>query len=425
MGLRKLATNSARLLRGTALSALLNVIAVTLAAKSLDTASFGAYALLTGYATFVSNLADPITWQALIKFGSDVSRDIGKHAEYVRLSIFLDVAAMLLASAAILTIGPWAFDIFGISHEYLHVLWMLAVLTLFRAQGTLIGLLRLNDNFAALSWHRPIASVVLLFEFGALSVGRHPVEQYVLAFVVSEITAAVYIAAAAYRHFPHLSSTKWLSPRIGLSREELGAFGRFLLLTKGTATLNVLPISADILVVGSVLGEVGAGLYRVVRLFAQVPAIIQAPIYQAIYPQIAALIAKDDVRAVRRLAALTSLGVSSIYLLYLLAFMVLGKTIVTSFYGETYVALWSTAVVLLAGFVVAGLALPLSPIALSVGRPDILLRTSLVSVGLYFGLAVVLMKSLGLVGIGFANIIFYVVHACLLLFQVRSLVLKS
>ncbi len=425
--LKKLISNSIILFGANGFAALLNALAMVLAAKSLGPAGLGALALITGYVYLIQGFANLESWQALIKYGAEARQHTNDErlAAYFRLSFVLEVACLSLGAVVAILLAPLATTWIGLDQIYLPLISLFSISMLLQAQGAFVGILRLFGDFKVISLGRPMAATVLFTGFALLSLGDHGLEAFVLVTILSEACAAVYGICASFGYVRQIRSSRWFTMDFSPIRGDVGPYTRFLLIGRLSGSLTMIPKTGDVLLVGAILGNAAAGLYRVVRLFAQLPAMIQTPLYQAVYPQIARLAAAGDLSAVRRLArnsALLSGGVASAYWL---AYVALGYPFIEALFGSDFSPSWPAGIPYLLGSVVAGLTLPLTPIALAFGRPGISLWATLISVPLFLVLATLLLKDHGLIGIGFAYLAFFIAHSTVMLYLTKPLFTKA
>jgi PST family polysaccharide transporter len=118
-----------------------------------------------------------------------------------------------------------------------------------------------------------------------------------VAFVVATLLGLALWAGMAMMRLREAGATPWWTSRTTDLGEERRSVVRFLLATDGTASLSTVVREVDVLVVGSVVGTAGAGVYRLALSSVAPIGAIVAALQSALYPRLAA--SADALRHIR------------------------------------------------------------------------------------------------------------------------------
>ena len=164
-------------------------------------------------------------------------------------------------------------------------------------QGSLLGLQRqglLNAVKAGMATLAAVVSVAVLWG----------VQRSVTLFFASQIVVAVLhvgvIAALLWRSLPHSAARPAVRPPL-LVRVQGFAAGM-----SGIAVLSVVLTQSDKLILSKLLTLDQFGFYTLAGVLGNALAIVNAPIFNALFPRFTALVAANDARAVAPLFRLAS-----------------------------------------------------------------------------------------------------------------------
>lgn len=398
-----LLSNSAKILGGRVTTALLNIIAVTVAARFLSASDFGILALTSNLIFFVVELAALNSWQALIAFGSAKLSDPGVIGRFVKLSATFDLVAHIL----VLVIGLIALysglSIFDVPDEIRDHLWLVFLpLVAHAVDDTAKGILRLYNKFALIAFASAINAAFVVVGTLVCAVLDLELKHFII----------VYCLAPCIPAFMILVSSLIVASRNGifarLPKNELAdplpvwRFLRYLIFTNLNSNLSLVSRRADLFIVGALGGAAAAGVFRIVKLVASIPQLAQGPLFMAVFPQFGRLVASREKRKILRLSLQISLMVGAATVAYLVVFAGFGAFALETFYGSEFVAAFWPSIWYLLGLVVVVFGLAPKPVILSYERADLALYSNLAATILFVITLVVLYPILGLVAGGVA-----------------------
>lgn len=372
-----LVKNGTKIFSGRVLTALLNVVAVTLAARALSPENFGVLAIVGNLIIMITELAALNSWQALIAFGSGALDKPGLLGRYVRLCAVFDILAhLLLAVVAIIAIHMGS-SLFDIPEDVQSISVFFVLPLLFHAvDDTAKGLLRMFDKFALIAFSTVINAALIVvgsliciyYDLGLIG--------FVIVYIASPCVPALVVLASALR----LASQKRI---FSASEKEpdpeplpVWQFFKFLIATNLNTTVLLVVRRVDLFIIGALGGNAAAGVFRIVKLIASVPQLAQGPLFMAVFPQFGRLVSSGARNKVRRLSRQVTFIVGGASLAYLIGFGLFGEYAIDEVYGIDFAGAFHPTLWYLAGLVVIAGGLTLHPILLSYKRADLALYTN-------------------------------------------------
>jgi O-antigen/teichoic acid export membrane protein len=262
--LARVIENAVWLLGGKAVGAILSLIYIGMATRSLGPELFGQFVLILGTGQAVSAIVTFSTWQVVVNYGMPHLHSGNREAlgRVLAFCIALDFGAALagcvIAAVGVLLMAPLMGWDATLSRDAL--LFCFVVLLSFRS--TAIGILRLHDRFGLAAAADSVTPIVRLV--GALVVVlafRPSVSGFLVAWAVAELlTAAAHWVLALREARGALDPAHWRGI-VSAGRDNPGLW-HFAAITNMGTTLNALGKQFSVLLVGLVAGPAAAGGYR-------------------------------------------------------------------------------------------------------------------------------------------------------------------
>ena len=348
-GVRAAGRNLGWLMATRGVVAVLSLVYLGIATRTLGVADFGRFALITGAAQAIATIVGFQTWQIVVRYGVDHvnSGDEAALGRLLRLCILLDAASALggaLLSAAILLM--WG-DQFGITRDLMVATIGFVFIELVTIRSSPVGMLRLRDKFS-LAALADSTTPVMRFA-GAL--GAALLMPSVTGFLIGWAIAEVATSGAYWL-------TVWRTGDLGLVfrggahgrrvfRENPGLF-RFMLSTNASSTLGLSTKQAPLLLVGGYVGPAGAGAFRLAFQIAQALTKLSQLLSRAAFPEIVRAVRAPEGRNIGRMMSRVFLASAAAALVILGLITALGHPLLqlvggSDFrYGRT-VMLWLAA----------------------------------------------------------------------------------
>ncbi|MBO6609004.1 lipopolysaccharide biosynthesis protein [Altererythrobacter sp.] len=337
--MKRLWQNIGWLLGGRGFNAVMSLVYLALATRTLGLEGFGYFAIIIALGQAVTGLANFQTWQFVVRWGANGDGP----ADATGFAIALDMLSVLMGTIAAAVL-VWTAQLWlPLPDELLWLTFGYCVVSLLSIRTTPTGLLRLRFKFAKATGAEAVqpairaAGAILAFFFMPTVTG------FVLAWAAAEIAVALalWIIAAS-------------EEKIDLSRVSLRRIPaahpdawRFVWSTNMSGTLTIAGKQVMILMVGSLGGEALAGGFRVASQLGQALVVLAQTISKAIYPEL--VHAKDEALLMaRRMANIALIGGVMAVLVALFA----GRWGLTTVAGTEFAGFyWAMVILAIAGAV--------------------------------------------------------------------------
>ncbi|OWK29568.1 lipopolysaccharide biosynthesis protein [Sphingomonas mucosissima] len=401
---RRALRNVGWLLTGKGVGAVLSIVYLALATRSLGVQGFGTFTLILSTAQAVAALVGFQTWQIVVRFGMAHRENgaAGALSRLIRFCLALDIggalvgiaiagAALWLMQAHFAWPGSLAWQAFGFS-----------VILLLSVRSTAVGILRLHDRFAVgaaadsvTSIARFVGALVAVWQ-GATLTG------FLIAWAAAEVLTALGYWISAARIAPLA---------IGRSREpatvatENPGIWHFAFVTNVNSTLNAASRQFAVVLVGLLTGAAAAGNYRLAYQLSQSLVRLADLFARGVFPEVTRAHAGQrhgELRKLVRQSAKLAMGVG---LATCLLVPLLGKSALHLIAGEAYLGAYPVLVLLGLAAGLDIMAVGFEPVLLGTGHAGQALRIRMLSAAVLFALVFLLMPSFGVIGAGAASLL--------------------
>lgn len=309
--MKRVFANMGWLLGGRGFNAVLSLVYLAIAARTLGTEGFGHFALIIALGQAVTGLASFQTWQFIVRWGADPDKpgvDIARAREATGFAVALDGVSMVagtLASAVLVLTAPLWLDV---PPELMWLTFGYCVISLLAIRTTPTGMLRLHSEYGKATWAEAVQPVIRAGG-AVLALWLMPnVTGFIIAFAASEIATAIALWVVAVKVQP--VSLASVSLRAIPARHKDA--WKFVLSTNMSGSLAVAGKQVMILLVGTFGGAYLAGGFRIANQLGQALIALAQTISKAILPE---LVQSRDgaVEIARRMANIAALaGVTAV-----------------------------------------------------------------------------------------------------------------
>jgi len=309
--MKQVFANMGWLLGGRGFNAVLSLVYLAIAARTLGTEGFGHFALIIALGQAITGFSSFQTWQFIVRWGADPDNpgvDLQRAREATGFAVALDgvsVAVGTLASAVLVLTAPLWLDV---PPALMWLTFGYCVISLLTIRTTPTGMLRLHSEYGKATWAEAVQPVIRA-SGAVLAWWLMPdVTGFILAFALSEVGTAIalWIVAARVQPVP-LSS---ISLRAIPARHKDA--WRFVLSTNMSGSLAVAGKQVMILLVGTFGGAYLAGGFRIANQLGVALIALAQTISKAILPE---LVQSRDgaVEIARRMANIAAIaGVTAV-----------------------------------------------------------------------------------------------------------------
>lgn len=383
--MKRLFTNMGWLLGGRGINAVLSLVYLALAARTLGLEGFGQFGAIVALGMMVTGIANFQTWQFIVRWGANgggenpvpspsATRDATGFA--IALDLLSVVMGVVLAAAAV-----WSAPLVNlpIPEELLPLAFGYCVISLLSIRTTPLGLLRLRFKYATATAAEAVQPIVRAAGAVLAWLYMPTVAGFILAYAVSElaVAAALWIAAARNERID-LSAISF--SRIPQAHKDAW---RFVWSTNMSGSLTVSGKQITILLVGIFGGAALLGGFRMASQLGQALVALAQTISKAILPEL--VHAKEDALVIARRMANVALIGGVIAVLVAIVFGRLGLDLIggEEFRGRGFY--WAMVILSIAGAVEL-VGASLESLLVSAGRAGTAFVVRAVPTVLAFGL---------------------------------------
>ena len=335
--MRRLIQNIGWLLSGRAVNAVLSLVYLALATRTLGLDGFGYFALIVALGQTVTGLANFQTWQFVVRWGA-TSDGPGEATGFAIALDFLSVIlGTIMAAALVWSAQHWL----PLPDELLWVAFWFCVVSLLAMRSTPTGLLRLRFQFGRATAAEAVQPIVRAIGAVIAAIYMPTVVGFIIAWAAAEVAVAVALwVAAAWHERVDLS-------QISLRRipRDFPDAWRFVWATNMSGSLNVGGKQVMILLVGAIGGEAFAGGFRVASQLGQALVQLAQTVSKAIYPEL--VHAQDAAHDIARRMANIALVGGVLAVLFALFFGRWGLVAIAG--PEFRVVYWAMVILAIAG----------------------------------------------------------------------------
>jgi len=423
---RRLFLNAGRLLSANGIAALLGFVVTALTARALGPEKYGVLALVLAYEATIGKLVTFNAWQVIIKYGSEALQagDTAGLRQLIKFGFCLDIGSAVVGTILAMALAGPVVALIGWDQSVQPLLMLYSVLILFGLSGTPVGVLRLFDRFDLLSYTAVLNVLVRLGGVTWCLLTGQDLHGFVLVYLFTGIVGMLY----------QLFVSLWVLRKQGVSgipRQSLrGVRSRFpgiwdyVWTTNLNSTVRMLSREADGLILAGLTTPTELGLFKIAKQFSLILPMFSDPLYQSIYPELSKLWAAGNKANFLSLIKRTTLIVSVLAFGGWFLFVVFGKMLIQSIVGIAYQDAYMVTVVYMFAIVIALCTFSFSPAMLSIGLPINLLKALMFATAAYFGLLVVLVSTIGIIGASISYMGFYIIWSTLVFSQLRPYLSK-
>ncbi|MCC2981551.1 lipopolysaccharide biosynthesis protein [Sphingomonas sp. IC4-52] len=401
---RRALRNVGWLLTGKGLGAVLSIVYLALATRSLGVQTFGVFTLILSTAQAVAALVGFQTWQIVVRFGM-VHRESGASAalsRLVRFCLALDIGGALvgigIAGAAL-----WLMQAhFDWSTSLAWQAFAFSVVLLLSVRSTAVGVLRLHDRFAigagadaVTPMARFVGALIAVWQDATLT-------GFLIAWAAAEVLTAVGYWISAARVAPD-TLRSWRGTTLAPS--ENPGIWHFAFVTNLNSTLNAASRQFAVVLVGLLTGAAAAGNYRLAYQLSQSLVRLADMFARGVFPEVTRAHASQRAGELRKLVRQSAKLAMGVGLATCVLVPLLGKPALYLIAGEAYLGAYPVLVLLGLAAGLDIMAVGFEPVLLGTGHAARALRIRMLSAAVLFSFVILLMPSFGIIGAGAASLI--------------------
>lgn len=342
--MKRLFTNMGWLLGGRGINAVLSLVYLALATRSLGLENFGYFAAIVALGQAVTGIANFQTWQFIVRWGANGDEASEENLrDATGFAIALDLISVVMGTVIAAFVMWTAHFWLPLPSDLLWLTFGYCVVSLISIRATPTGLLRMNFKYATATAAEAVQPIIRAIGAVLAWLFMPTVAGFILAYAVSEVAVAAALWFAAAR-----------DQRIDLSALSLTRIPekhpdawRFVWSTNLSGSLTIAGKQVMILLVGTFGGAALLGGFRVASQLGQALIALAQTVSKAILPEL--VHAKDDAIVMARRMANIALVGGVIAVLVALFFGRWGLALIA---GEEFGAFyWAMVILAIAGAV--------------------------------------------------------------------------
>lgn len=364
--LRRLFKNLGWLLGGKAAGAILSLVYLGFATRSLGPQAFGTFALIFTYGQVVGNFAQFQSWQLMIRFGAG-HLEQNRPDRLGRLVVFgalMDMGSAIVSASVGFLMARTVGHFLGWSNADSDSAAWFSLSLLFGMRATPTGLLRLFDKFDALTFAETMTPIIRFLGAAIAFLFLPTIGAFLIVWAVSELAASITLWCLAIRALHDRNIHPALSWPHGATVENPDIW-RFAWLSNATSAVNAVWQQCGTLAVGRETGAAAAGGFRIAFQIAQGMAKPALLLGRVVYPEFARQGASTNLAATLWRSSLSA-GVAGAAMIALTA--LLGQWAITAIAGARYAGAAPTLLLLSIAAAIDLCGFALEPALLALGR---------------------------------------------------------
>ena len=362
--MKRLFSNMGWLLGGRGVNAVLSLVYLALATRTLGPQAFGHFAIIVALGQAITGLANFQTWQFIVRWGANgdgAGVDPAQAAEATGFAIALDLVSIAFG-IALTVVVLWSAPLWlEVPPDLIGLTFVYCLVSLAAIRTTPTGILRLHFQYAKATGAEAVQPVIRALGAGLAFVFMPDVTGFVLAYAAAEVGVAAALWWVAARTQP----IRWRSLSLTAIPARHKDAWRFVISTNLSGSLSIGGKQLMILLVGTFGGAALAGGFRVASQLGQALVSLAQTVSKAILPE---LVHRPDnaVDIARRMANIAAIG-GVIAVLTALVFGRIGLELIA---GEEFgVFYWAMVILAIAGAVEL-VGASLESLLVSAGRAD-------------------------------------------------------
>lgn len=406
---RLLFKNAGTLLSGNMVAWILGLVTFAITARILGPTQFGMLVMITTYVTIVDKLLNFQSWQALIKYGAEALEweNNDNFESIVKFCTLVDIATAILGTVVAALAVSWVGQWLAWESETVLMAALYSFVILFNVSGTPTGVLRLFNHFRLFAVQNIISAAIKFIGIVILLFIGADLWSVLLLWMATTIIGQLLLLGLGWREL-HMQGFKGIHKApIGDISTQHPEVWEFILTTNLNSSIRMSSRELDTMIVGGIVGVEGAGLFKIAKQIAAIPAMLSDPLYQVIYPDLSRLWAMGHIERFKQFIVRSGLVAGVGATIIWLGVILFGPFFIQVAFGAEYVAAQPVLVWYMLAMVVAVYAFPLQPAMLSMGRPKTTFWVHFCSTIAYFPLLFIFIELMGLVGAGVAYVCYY------------------
>lgn len=403
---RRRLTSIGHLLSGNFINAGIMLISVAIAARALGPAEYGIMVLVLSFGRTIERLLRFESWQPLIRFAAAEGEEASpaRMAQLYAYGLLLDISAAALAAVVTYSTSFFLGPLVGIKPEHVDLVGIYSIALLLNISGTPTAILRMSGRFRTIAYGQLLPNI---FRIGLAFIcywQNAGLYGFVAVWTFAQISGSMVGLFFSLRVLRKLAIPSPFRTSLKGVRQNYPGFLRFAWSTNLSTTLRTFTHEADALLVGALAGPSSAGFYYLAKRIAKVAQQVGAQVQTVIYPDVARMWAKGDVRVFRKTTLEVQFLLAAVGVALLAMTWWFGEWLIRIGPGPDYLAALPLLLTQLVAVILTMHAAPSRSALLAMGQPGLVLGIAFLGSGIFFAVATLTIPSLGPLGANLGHI---------------------
>ena len=422
--LKKVLKNAGILLSGNMGANVFGLLSIAIFTHSQGAEIFGYYVLFLTFTEIIDRLFNFQTWQAFIKFATDfqVKKEHHNVMMLLKYCFLVDLASLAVATLVALSLSSFAISFFSIPSEYLSLLLLMSLTILFKTTEISTGVFRLYGRFTVQSKIVIYSSAIKFLMFAFIALAAPSFELFIYATVLTQFITMIlkYCYANEVLNEHKVTVPEILKERMNYPLLKEQKIFAFVVYNNFDVAVRMVSRQLDNIILGKLYGAEIVAVYKIAKDIANLIAKLTDPVYQAIYPEFAKMLANGSKLEARHMAIKVSLYAGGAGLIFYGLFALLGYGAIGIAFGNEFLAAYNVTLVYFVAILLAIMTLPLYPMQQAFGYARKALKNQLHTTLLYIPFLFFLVSYFEMIGASIAYIFYYAYLSILTLYSVRK-----
>lgn len=422
--LKKVLKNAGILLSGNMGAHIFGLLSIAIFTHSQGATIFGYYVLFLTFIEIIDKIFNFQTWQAFIKFATDfqVKDEHQNVMMLLKYSFLIDLVSLIVATLVALLLSSFAMEFFSIPSEYHTLLLLMSLTILFKTTEISTGVFRLYDRFKVQAKIAVYSSAIKFAMFGIIALVAPSFEVFVYATVLAHFITMMmkYFYAKSVLNEHDITIVEILKEKVNMPLlKELKIFS-FIVYNNFDVSVRMVSRQLDTVILGRLYGAEVVGIYKIAKEVANLISKLTDPVYQAIYPEFAKMLANGKKLEAKQMVKKISLYAGGVGLIFYGLFLLLGQWAIGLAFGNEFLGAYDVALVYFIAIFIAIINLPLVPVLHSKGLAKHAFWNQLLATVGYCIVIYPLALYFSAIGAALAYIAFYIVWMFLALKTIKN-----
>lgn len=422
--LKKVLKNAGILLSGNMGANVFGLLSMAIFTHSQGAEIFGYYVLFLTFIEIIDRVFNFQTWQAFIKFATDfqVKNEDHNVMMLLKYSFLIDLVSLVVASLVAFGLSSYAMSFFNIPQEYYPLLLLMSLTILFKTTEISTGVFRLYDRFKVQAKIAVYSSAIKFAMFGVIAILTPSFEMFVYATVLAQFTTMMmkYFYSKSVLNEHNITISAILKEKVNMSLlKELKIFS-FIVYNNFDVAVRMVSRQLDTVILGKLYGAEIVGIYKIAKEVANLIAKLTDPVYQAIYPEFAKMLATGKKLEAKHMAIKISLYAGGAGFIFYGLFALLGEWAIGLAFGSEFLGAYDVTLVYFIAIFIAIINLPLVPVLHSKGLAKQAFWNQLWATVSYCIVIYPFIMYFSAIGAALAYIVFYIVWMFLAIKTIKN-----